>query len=91
MSSQEFKDYVKNRGVDFESLSSEETRLWRKIYDNARFLKGQSFRVIFCQNHNFDWLSFQPNGPFFILASSFNMPSYFVEVYLKGIDNQIKG
>ena len=40
MSLQEFQEYVRNSGVDFETLSVAEKRDWRETFD--KFKKGSS-------------------------------------------------
>ncbi len=40
MSLQEFKDYLTNRGVDIDTLTNEEKRVWSEKFDKSRQASG---------------------------------------------------
>lgn len=42
MSLEEFKSYVRNSGVDFDALTTNEKRKWRESFDKSRQAGGKS-------------------------------------------------
>lgn len=42
MALEEFKDYVRNSGVDFDNLTTEEKRMWRETFDKSQIALSTS-------------------------------------------------